>query len=196
VPSKASESGVCGLPRMERRPCPSIVPGLLRWPFCGHHRRDSNSRHTRVVATTVVRSPARPAREMGDTCRQVSWLAALAMPGFPGMLRIASAFPPLPAVASGATLATYSCGGSRGIEASSCWITGLAPRSLFTAATRHGKHWAATRPSRCRNPSVSIARLSIWSQRARVIFRPVMTAAPRCAPLFALKWGADDLSRR
>jgi hypothetical protein len=31
----------------------------------------------RVVATTVVRSPARPARVMGDAYRQVSWLAAL-----------------------------------------------------------------------------------------------------------------------
>jgi hypothetical protein len=33
---------------------------------------------TRVVATTVVRSSARPAPTMGDTCRQVSWLAARA----------------------------------------------------------------------------------------------------------------------
>ena len=33
---------------------------------------------TRAVATTVVRSSARPAPTMGDTCRQVSWLAARA----------------------------------------------------------------------------------------------------------------------
>src|SRR5687767_5170290 len=63
----------------------------------------------RVVATTVVRSPARPARVMGDTCRQVSWLAALAH-----RLRLPAE---MPAVASGATLAAYSCGGSRGVGA-------------------------------------------------------------------------------
>jgi len=49
---------------------------------------------------------------MGDTCRQVSWLAAL------GVTPCASPPPSrrMPAVASGATLAAYSCGGSRGFE--------------------------------------------------------------------------------
>jgi hypothetical protein len=63
----------------------------------------------RAVATAVIRSPARPARVMGDSCRQVSWLAAPC-----------ASLPPsrrLPAVAFGATLAAYSCGGSRGFEA-------------------------------------------------------------------------------
>ena len=67
----------------------------------------SNSTH-RVVATTVVRSLARPAREMGDPCRQVSWLAALAR-----HLRLPAGNP---AVALGETLAAYSCGGSHGFE--------------------------------------------------------------------------------
>jgi len=46
---------------------------------------------------------------MGDTCRQVSWLAALTH-----RLRLPAG---TPAVASGATLTAYSCGGSRGFEA-------------------------------------------------------------------------------
>ena len=46
-----------------------------------------------TVATTVVRSLARPVQVMGDSCRQVSWLAAQARhPAFP---------PDLPAVAYG-----------------------------------------------------------------------------------------------
>src|SRR5712672_141644 len=63
---------------------------------------------TRAVATTGVRSAARPAQMMGDWCRQVSWLTAHAH-----RLRLPA---DLPAVALGATLAAYSCGGSRGFE--------------------------------------------------------------------------------
>jgi hypothetical protein len=73
----------------------------------------------RAVATTGVRSAARPAQMMGDRCRQVSWLAAHAH-----RLRLPAG---CPAVALGATLAAYSCGGSRGVEEKP-----LAPRSLFT----------------------------------------------------------------
>src|SRR5262245_18849235 len=63
---------------------------------------------TRAVATTGVRSAARPAQMMGDWCRQVSWLTAHAH-----RLRLPAGFP---AVVLGATLAAYSCGGSRGFE--------------------------------------------------------------------------------
>jgi len=63
---------------------------------------------TRAVATTGVRSTARPAQMMGDWCRQVSWLTAHAR-----RLRLPAG---CPAVALGATLAAYSCGGSRGFE--------------------------------------------------------------------------------
>src|SRR5262245_66555034 len=35
-----------------------------------------STREHRAVATTVIRSPTRPAPVMGDSCRQVSWLAA------------------------------------------------------------------------------------------------------------------------
>ncbi len=63
---------------------------------------------TRAVATTGVRSAARPAQMMGDWCRQVSWLTAHAH-----RLRLPAG---CPAVALGATLAAYSCGGSRGME--------------------------------------------------------------------------------
>jgi hypothetical protein len=58
-----------------------------------HHRHDPQLEH-RAVATTVIRSPAHPASVMGDSCRQVSWLAA--------KKRITPAFPPIdPAVALG-----------------------------------------------------------------------------------------------
>ena len=63
---------------------------------------------TRAVATTGVRSAARPAQMMGDWCRQVSWLTAHAH-----RLRLPA---DCPAVALGATLAAYSCGGSHGFE--------------------------------------------------------------------------------
>jgi len=41
-----------------------------------------------TVATTGVRSSARPARKMGDLCRQVSWLAARAPPDRPSRRRL------------------------------------------------------------------------------------------------------------
>ena len=63
---------------------------------------------TRAVATTGVRSTARPAQMMGDWCRQVSWLAAHAH-----HLLLPAGFP---AVALGVMLAAHSCGGSRGLE--------------------------------------------------------------------------------
>src|SRR5262249_53945560 len=56
----------------------TVLSSCPRWPLSGHHRRALQLTTHRVVATTVVRSPARPVREMGDACRQVSWLAALA----------------------------------------------------------------------------------------------------------------------
>src|ERR1700681_3730488 len=71
---------------------------------------------TRAVATTGVRSTARPAQMMGDWCRQVSWLTAHAH-----RLRLPA---DLPAVALGAMLAAYSCGGSRGFG-------GTNPRTAF-----------------------------------------------------------------
>ena len=71
---------------------------------------------TRAVATTGVRSTARPAQMMGDWCRQVSWLTAHAH-----RLRLPVG---CPAVALGATLAAYSCGGSRGFE-------DVTPRTAF-----------------------------------------------------------------
>jgi hypothetical protein len=43
-------------------------------PDCRCHHATAPYRFT--VATTVVRSPARPARKMGDLHRQVSWLTA------------------------------------------------------------------------------------------------------------------------
>jgi len=71
-----------------------------------HHRHDPQLEH-RAVATTVIRSPARPASVMGDSCRQVSWLAAPSA-SLPPSRRLARQWH------SGATLAAYSCGGSRG----------------------------------------------------------------------------------
>ena len=62
------------------------------------------------VATTGVRSSARPAQRMGDVCRQVSWLAAQTLlPAFPK--------DPMRTVQwhMWQQLAAYSCGGSSGI---------------------------------------------------------------------------------
>ena len=43
------------------------------------------------VATTGVRSSARPAQRMGDVCRQVSWLAAQTLPpAFPTLAKLAA----------------------------------------------------------------------------------------------------------
>lgn len=63
------------------------------------------------VATTGVRSTARPARKMGDSRGQVSWLAAQTSP---------LAFPEPPKRSSGileSGLTAYSCGGSHGFNA-------------------------------------------------------------------------------
>src|SRR6476660_2288152 len=76
-------------------------------PPAGHDRHDPTLEQ-RAVATTGVRSAARHAQMMGDWCRQVSWLTAHAH-----RLRLPAG---CPAVALGATLAAYSCGGSRGME--------------------------------------------------------------------------------
>ena len=91
----------------DARPLPTKMP--TECPRSGHDRHDTSLEHTSNVATTVVRSPARPVQVMGDWCRQVSWLAAQAH-----RLRLPAG---CPAVASGATLAAYSCGGSHGVEA-------------------------------------------------------------------------------
>ena len=76
------------------------------------------------VAATVVRSTARPARWMGDSCRQVSWLTARAslsnLPSSP--VRIASGI-------RGKKLAAHSCGRSRGFDPEA------SPRSLDRHAT-------------------------------------------------------------
>src|SRR5690606_2618649 len=85
-----------------------------------------HSRHTRVVATAVDRSPARPAREMGDTRRQVSWLAAQSR-----RLRLPAGFRQWllgrrsPLTVAGAAAALRP----------TCRVD-LAPRSLFTATAR------------------------------------------------------------
>ena len=117
----------------------------------------------RIVATTVVRSPARPAREMGDSCRQVSWLAARAR-----RLRLPAG---CPAVALGATLAAYSCGGSRGFEAG----LDLAPRSLFTAAARTSRDETVTREHRSKRG----VRLSTERAPSARDFNCAMTARQR-----------------
>src|SRR5262245_42287009 len=104
--------------------CHWLTAGWLRLPR-RRHRHDPQLEH-RAVATAVIRSPARPVPVMGDSCRQVSWLAAQSA-SLPPSRRLARQWH------SGATLAAYSCGGSRGFE-----VSDLAPRSLFTAAVRPG----------------------------------------------------------
>lgn len=68
---------------------PLAASGLSWLPIGGpnaleRRRHDATTPCLTAVATTVVRSPARPARQMGDPCRQVSWLAARSLlPGLP-----------------------------------------------------------------------------------------------------------------
>ena len=62
------------------------------------------------VATTGVRSTARPARKMGDSRRQVSWLTAqTSLPPSQHRKRVSGI--------QGSRLAVHSCGGSRGFDA-------------------------------------------------------------------------------
>jgi len=79
---------------------------------------------------------------MGDSCRQVSWLAAPDA-SLPPSRRLARQWH------SEATLAAYSCGGSRGFE-----LLELAPRSLFTVAAQPGpqrdRHAAGSKQHRTR----------------------------------------------
>jgi hypothetical protein len=56
-----------------RLPSPAQHPFRLTF---GH--TPATAPNPTTVAATVVRSPARPVRKMGDPCRQVSWLAARA----------------------------------------------------------------------------------------------------------------------
>lgn len=68
-----------------------------------------------------VRSTARPARGMGDTQRQVSWLAAQALPRSPSQRP--------DEVASGILtrkLTAYSCGRSRGVDKSTFYRVPLS----------------------------------------------------------------------
>src|SRR2546421_5412772 len=51
-------------------------PSTLTFCFPRRTRPARPLARTRAVATTGVRSAARPAQMMGDWCRQVSWLAA------------------------------------------------------------------------------------------------------------------------
>ncbi len=87
------------------------------------------------VATTGIRSSARPAREMGDMRRQVSWLAAQTLP---------PAFPTSDQTDPGQwhmwqKLAAYSCGGSPGITFAETRFSARAPDSHFhrIPLTRH-----------------------------------------------------------
>lgn len=76
------------------------------------------------VATTGVRSSARPAQGMGDMCRQVSWLAAQTLsPTFPTWLNGAGQWH------MWRELAAYSCGGSPGFA---CFNAYRVP--IFTGA--------------------------------------------------------------
>ena len=82
------------------------------------------------VATTVVRSAARPARKMGDSFRQVSWLTALTLgSGLPEGAKARRQWQ------SGTRLAAYSCGGSRGLGASG-WAS-TPHRVPFSPDARH-----------------------------------------------------------
>ena len=118
--------------------------------------------NTRVVATTVVRSPARPARVMGDSCRQVSWLAAHAR-----RFRLPAG---CPAVAFGATLAAYSCGGSRGFEGSTSHRVPFSPAEASTwrpGGNRHAGEIEAKRSARL-STAASVRRriaLACWPPR-------------------------------
>src|SRR5262245_47254978 len=88
---------------------------------------------------------------MGDSCRQVSWLAAPCA-SHPPSRRLARQWH------SGATLAAYSCGGSRGFESK-------VPRTAFPFH-RRGPTGTATRPSRGCDPSNAqrCCQLLTWAE--------------------------------
>jgi hypothetical protein len=83
----------------------------------------SGSRHETRVATTGVRSCARPAHGMGDRRWQVSWLAARSLPA-PSR--------PKGQWLGADELAAYSCGGSHGLG-SAFGPPSRRPCSLFTS---------------------------------------------------------------
>ena len=74
------------------------------------------------------RSIARPARRMGDPCRQVSWLTVQTPP-----IRLPDSAAHGPSVALWWRLTAYSCGGSHGFGRST-----PAPHSLFFQSFRIG----------------------------------------------------------
>ena len=83
---------------------------------------------------------------MGDWCRQVSWLTAHAH-----RLRLPAG---CPAVALGATLAAYSCGGSRGFEDATSHRVPFSPTAARTGATAGPSraHIEAKRELGCQQP--------------------------------------------
>lgn len=86
------------------------------------------------VATTGFRSTARPARRMGDVCRQVSWLAAPSARLQPSHLARHGAST---VALVRDELAAYSCGGSPGSGSSR-----HLPGSLFTPSRATGNQHA------------------------------------------------------
>jgi hypothetical protein len=133
--TQGAEAATAGPSRRRRQPGPR-APLARRRPlahllagFADPLADITGTTPTHDTAPSPLRWSARPRAPHGR------WATRAGRSPGSRLGRIASTFPPSPAVASGAMLAAYSCGGSRGFEARG----DLAPRSLF-----HSPHpiWA------------------------------------------------------